>query len=54
MCNNLQENNCYPAFANLLYYYPYFYNILMFIKHFPLFDFHKSIPSYPVINTLLL
>ena len=33
---------------------PYFYNILMFIEHFPLFDFHKSILSYPVINTLIL
>ena len=32
----------------------YFYNILMFIKHLPLFDFHKSILSYPVINTLIL
>lgn len=33
---------------------PYFYNILMFIKHFPLFDFHKSILSCSEINTLIL
>ena len=33
---------------------PYFYNILMFIEHFHLVDFHKSILSYTEINILIL
>lgn len=42
---------------HLLIYFtitPYFYNTLMFIKHFYFFDFHKSILSYAEINTLIL
>lgn len=42
---------------HLLIYFiiiPYFYNILMFIKLFHLFDFHRSIPSYTEINILIL
>lgn len=33
---------------------PYFYKILMFVKHFHLFDFHKNILSYTEINILIL
>lgn len=41
---------------HLLIYFiitPYFYNTLVFIKHFYLFDFHKSILSYAEINILI-
>lgn len=42
---------------HLLIYFiitPYSHNIWMFIKHFHLFDFHKSILSYAEINILIL
>lgn len=42
---------------HLLIYFiitPYFYNILKFIKHVYLFDFHKSILSYVEIDILIL